>query len=66
MGGCHVSLNPDEAEQHADAVVVGEAEGVINRMLGHAARGELRPRYVGSQAELSTVPLPRRDLRGSL
>jgi radical SAM superfamily enzyme YgiQ (UPF0313 family) len=33
MGGYHPSFLPDEALQHADAVVVGDAEGVWERLL---------------------------------
>ena len=27
MGGCHVTFMPDEALQHADSVLLGDAEG---------------------------------------
>ena len=33
MGGYHPSFLPDEALQHADAVVIGDAEGVWERLL---------------------------------
>jgi radical SAM superfamily enzyme YgiQ (UPF0313 family) len=37
MGGIHPTVLPDEALEHADAVVVGEAEGVWPRLLSDAA-----------------------------
>jgi radical SAM superfamily enzyme YgiQ (UPF0313 family) len=45
LGGHHPTLRPDEALRHADAVVVGEAEGVWARLLADAARGRLQARY---------------------
>jgi radical SAM superfamily enzyme YgiQ (UPF0313 family) len=45
MGGYHPSLLPEEASQHANAVVVGEAEGLWPRVLADARRGGLRPVY---------------------
>ena len=45
MGGIHPSLLPDEALEHADAVVVGEAEGVWEKMLEDIESGNLQERY---------------------
>jgi radical SAM superfamily enzyme YgiQ (UPF0313 family) len=45
MGGVHVSMLPEEALAHCDAVVVGEAEGLWPRVLADAARGRLQPVY---------------------
>jgi radical SAM superfamily enzyme YgiQ (UPF0313 family) len=45
MGGIHVSMMPDEALKHCDAVVIGEAEGLWPRLLSDFRRGELRRRY---------------------
>ena len=41
MGGIHPTVLPDEALAHADAVVVGEAEGVWPRLVSDAAAGQL-------------------------
>ncbi|MCU0723778.1 MAG: cobalamin-dependent protein [Planctomycetes bacterium] len=63
MGGIHPTVLPEEAKTHADAVVVGEAEGVWPRVLEDAARGALRPLYSrGEPADLRGLPRPRRDL----
>lgn len=47
MGGHHPSMLPDEAAQHADCVVVGDAEGVWEQLISDARAGHLQPRYQG-------------------
>jgi radical SAM superfamily enzyme YgiQ (UPF0313 family) len=58
MGGVHVSYVPDEALQHADAVVIGEAELVMDRVIADLERGCLRGIYK-AQALHSMTGLPR-------
>jgi len=41
LGGYHPTFRPDEALQHADAVVAGHAEGPWEKVLQDAARGTL-------------------------
>ena len=45
MGGIHVSVLPDEALLHADAVCIGEGENVWPEMLKDFEAGELKPKY---------------------
>ena len=45
MGGIHPSLLPDEALEHADAVVIGEAEGVWEKILEDIECDKLQERY---------------------
>lgn len=45
LGGYHPTLMPDEAALHADAVVVGEAEGVWAEVVDDAAARKLKPLY---------------------
>ncbi len=45
MGGVHPSLLPDEALAHADAVVIGEAEGVWERILKDIESNKLQRTY---------------------
>ncbi len=63
MGGFHVTLHPEEALEHCDAVVVGEAESVWEQVLEDARRKRLQRRY---QAEgfhdLAGLPRPRLEL----
>ena len=63
MGGIHPTILPDEALRHADAVVVGEAEGVWPRVVSDAASGQMQRLYrAGNKTELAGLPTPRRDL----
>jgi radical SAM superfamily enzyme YgiQ (UPF0313 family) len=64
LGGVHVSLLPDEARRHADAIVVGYAEQTWPQLLRDWAAGRLQPEYrhVGP-AHLVGLPHPRRDLQ---
>lgn len=63
MGGIHPTVLPDEALEHADAVVVGEAEGVWPRLLSDAASGRMHRIYrAGRLTDLRGLPKPRRDL----
>lgn len=62
MGGYHVTLLPDEASQHADAIVVGDAEPVLRSLVEDAQCGQLQPRYDGrGHRELRDVR-PRRSI----
>ena len=45
MGGMHASKLPNEALQHCDSVVVGEAEGLWHSLLEDFKRGDLNPVY---------------------
>ena len=63
MGGVHASMLPQEALQHVDAVVVGEAEGVWPDLIEDLRRGQMRRIYVGTEwTNASRLPHPRRDL----
>jgi radical SAM superfamily enzyme YgiQ (UPF0313 family) len=63
MGGIHPTVLPDEALEHADAVVVGEAEGVWPRLLSDAASGQMQRLYrADKMTDLNGLPKPRRDL----
>jgi len=63
IGGIHASVLPDEALQHADAVVVGEAEGlmddVINDVLAKRSKGIYKRPTVLSPDQIRPF---RRDL----
>lgn len=47
MGGYHPTFLPDEALEHADAVVLGDAEGAWERLLQDFQDGRLGRRYAG-------------------
>ena len=61
-GGPHASFSPEEALEHCDAVVIGEAESVWAKLLADAERGELHKTYHGTPLPLDDVPTPRYDL----
>ncbi len=63
LGGPHTTFHSEEAAEHADAVCIGEAEGVFPKMLEDAAAGRLQKFYRRDQvASLVGMPTPRWDL----
>ena len=63
MGGPHVSLLPEEALKHSDAVVVGEAENVLSQLIKDFRHGTLKSIYKSEKPHnLKALPLPRYDL----
>jgi radical SAM superfamily enzyme YgiQ (UPF0313 family) len=63
MGGVHPSFMPQEALKHCDAVVVGEAELVINRLLDDLRQGAMRGIYKAEKLHpMIGIPMPRYDL----
>ncbi|MCO6431155.1 MAG: cobalamin-dependent protein [Deltaproteobacteria bacterium] len=63
LGGVHASLVPEEAAQHADAVVAGEAESVWPKVIEDFRAGNLQQIYrAGKGTALETAPVPRFDL----
>ncbi len=61
-GGPHVSYWIEEALEHVDAVVVGEAETVWSRVLADAQSGVMDKVYRGEPAPLVGLPTARYDL----
>jgi radical SAM superfamily enzyme YgiQ (UPF0313 family) len=63
LGGPHVTLIPDDAAPHADAIVTGYAEDSWPQLLRDFAAGQLKPRYDQAPGlDLANRPFPRRDL----
>lgn len=63
LGGPHVTLAPDDAAPHADAIVVGYAEESWPQLLRDFVLGRMRPRYdQGPDLSLAGLPFVRRDL----
>ena len=63
MGGLHVTALPDEAAEHADAVVIGEGEGAWREVLRDAESGNLEPRYrAEDDFPLAEAPMPAFEL----
>jgi len=63
MGGPHVTLQPEEAGQHADVIFVGEAEGLWEEFLnGFVAGAHARLYQRAGSASLEGVPMARKEL----
>lgn len=63
LGGPHPSLLPQEAQQHADAVVVGEAEETWPALLDDFRHGQMARLYRAARPpSLHGLPDARRDL----
>src|ERR1700761_2709279 len=63
MGGVHPSFMPQEALKHADAVVIGEVELVIDKLLDDLEQGSMCGTYKSDTLHpMVGVPMPRYDL----
>ncbi|MBI5183265.1 MAG: B12-binding domain-containing radical SAM protein [Nitrospinae bacterium] len=63
LGGIHPSVMSEEAIQHADAVVIGEAEDVWASLIEDFKRGGMKRFYKSSKpSDLVDLPIPRRYL----
>ena len=65
-GGFHPTFRPEEAAEHFDAVVIGEAEGLWPRVLEDIERGRLARFYRAAELpDLAATPdsPPRTDGR---
>src|SRR5262249_10945107 len=65
MGGLHVTVRPEEAQAHADHVIVGEGENVWPAVVCAVEQGD-GPRRWNAAAfplvDVGTLPVPRYDL----
>jgi radical SAM superfamily enzyme YgiQ (UPF0313 family) len=63
LGGIHPKMAPDEAIQHANSIVLGEAEGIWTQLLEDFRSGSLRTVYRNDVPPgLEDSPRPKRDL----
>jgi radical SAM superfamily enzyme YgiQ (UPF0313 family) len=62
LGGMHPSAMPLEAQQHADSVVVGEAEGVWSRLIEDFKSSSLQRFYKGEPPEPGQIATPSRRI----
>ncbi|MBI5633216.1 MAG: cobalamin B12-binding domain-containing protein [Nitrospirae bacterium] len=58
LGGVHVSLMPEEAAEHADAVVIGEAENTWPDVIRDFRNDHLKKSY-SCRNPAEEIPLPR-------
>lgn len=62
MGGFHATLCPEEVSQYADAVVIGEAEGLWEQVLADGERGVLQPFYQDVERPSLAHTVPDRSI----
>lgn len=63
IGGIHASMVPDEVQQNADAVVVGEVENIWPTLISDFEKNRLKNLYAGPRVDFDQFKvLPRRDL----
>lgn len=63
LGGPHVTLIPDDAQPHADAIVTGYAEDTWPQLLRDFCAGQMQSRYTQApNLDIGGRPFPRRDL----
>jgi radical SAM superfamily enzyme YgiQ (UPF0313 family) len=63
LGGPHITLIPEDAQPHADAIVCGYAEDTWPELLFDFAAGRLKPRYnQAPDLDLADRPFPLRHL----
>jgi radical SAM superfamily enzyme YgiQ (UPF0313 family) len=63
LGGVHATFFPEEAGEHADVVVLGEAEGIWPSLIEDVMAGRLQKTYHRrDRPSLDGLPTPRRDL----
>lgn len=64
MGGFHPTFCPEEALEHADAVCIGEAEGVWQDVLSDTLNGGLKRVYQGRSSETIKTIVDRNIFKG--
>ena len=63
FGGVHATVLPEESIKHADSVLIGEAEGIWEKILDDFKRGEIKKFYKNiSPPNINSTPPYRIDL----
>jgi len=63
LGGIHPTALPGESKEHADAIVIGEAEEIWPRLIEDVRRDDLKPFYQQEGfVDPSKIPRPRREI----
>lgn len=63
LGGIHATALPEEAKQHADSVVIGEAEDIWEELIQDCRDNRLKEEYqAGRYSDLRNLVIPRYEL----
>jgi radical SAM superfamily enzyme YgiQ (UPF0313 family) len=62
FGGSHPSALPEEAKQHADCVVIGEAEISLKKIFEDLKKNKLKPYYQSDLVNPKDIPNAKRDV----
>lgn len=62
LGGLHVTSLPDEARQHASAIVIGPGDHIFGKVVQDVINGRLKPQYQAQSRTLNGIPVLRRGL----
>ena len=63
MGGIHVSAMPDEAKDHADSILIGEAEDLWESIIEDFRNNRLKKEYTANAyTDFKKLVIPRHDL----
>ena len=63
IGGIHPSVYPQEAQEHADAVCVGEGEPLWPEILNDAENNSIKKLYFSEKKyDLADMPIPKREI----
>lgn len=61
LGGIHPTVMPQEAIQHCDSVVIGEAEGTWPQLIQDFKQNRLQKFYKSLDFDLANFPIPKRN-----
>lgn len=63
FGGIHPSLMPEESLKHADSIVIGDADGIWEKLLKDFKDNKLKKKYINNQSrDLKYLPIPKREI----
>jgi radical SAM superfamily enzyme YgiQ (UPF0313 family) len=63
MGGIHATVMPEEAKNHVDSVIVGEAEDVWGQFIDDFLNGKPKPFYYAKgPTDIAKSPIPKYDV----
>ena len=65
MGGFHPSMLPDEALEHCDSVLIGDAEDTWPKFLLDMKKGKIKKKYVSSnKVEMAKIDFNSKAFKG--